>query len=591
MPTKDVLVSQKFDNFNYAPGIATYGIDGKTGQSGLDGNNIYFTNCNIISDNDESDIKILADLIRQNVLPVKGSTEKIDRKYKNNDLFFDINGIIFKLINIDALLGASEVGSYTNYFSIAGKITVENAKVFASGIENINNRLIFNSSDYTGYDIIKGIAPKDGVKYIDTAAAVNIISNVVDDNDNIEMVKMQSIDDIDVEDGKLSVYYKTTENAYYLESNKPIVINSDVKLNTENNTNNEYDNFSTVLTSNDTITYFKHICDNLRYNILYDNNVNRYKLVIYQDDGGSDDLEYLINRNETVYGKVYDVENDQILLKLNDIVSSPTSGSNYYDYMPDYSLSIGLNSFDLFKFNYKIIENKQEIMHEVEVSENRIIRNLTDTNGIINIDLSLKLTNNDIGPDAELFDASILNNAFNNNIWGISIMQASKHYTSNMIKIDCSHGTTTIIDDSSANDKINNITYTKSDTNTSNQFKYVFDPTINNSLFLYIFPLTCIDNDSTKVFDYLYFKKMAPISININMPNDIKNTCTLYFILNYSEEKFSINNMMLFKQNNLLNIPTTTPQPCIETYLPDSVESVQRFSLLHNTEVFINYQE
>jgi len=64
---------------------------------------------------------------------------------------------------------------------------------------------------------------------------------------------------------------------------------------------------------------------------------------------------------------------------------------------------------------------------------------------------------------------------------------------------------------------------------------------------LYIFPLTCIDNDSTKVFDYLYFKKMAPISININMPNDIKNTCTLYFILNYSEEKFSINNMMLFK--------------------------------------------
>jgi len=243
-------------------------------------------------------------------LPVKGSTEKIDRKYKNNDLFFDINGIIFKLINIDALLGASEVGSYTNYFSIAGKITVENAKVFASGIENINNRLIFNSSDYTGYDIIKGIAPKDGVKYIDTAAAVNIISNVVDDNDNIEMVKMQSIDDIDVEDGKLSVYYKTTENAYYLESNKPIVINSDVKLNTENNTNNEYDNFSTVLTSNDTITYFKHICDNLRYNILYDNNVNRYKLVIYQDDGGSDDLEYLINRNETVYGKVYDVEND-----------------------------------------------------------------------------------------------------------------------------------------------------------------------------------------------------------------------------------------------------------------------------------------
>jgi len=43
MSTNNQLISQKFNNYNYAPGIATYGIDGKTGKSGEDGNNIYFT--------------------------------------------------------------------------------------------------------------------------------------------------------------------------------------------------------------------------------------------------------------------------------------------------------------------------------------------------------------------------------------------------------------------------------------------------------------------------------------------------------------------------------------------------------------------
>ena len=591
MSTQDILLSQKFNNYNYAPGIATYGIDGKTGQAGTDGNNIYFTDCNLLTDTDK-DLKILAELIANNYLPVKGSTTQINRSYKNNDLFFDYNGIIYQLTNIDDLIGNKDIGGvYSDYFNIAGKINIADV---SNIFEWVGDRMVLNSSTYSGYDVVTINNPSNAENYINKDAVVNIISDNVNENSNIEMIKLQSIDDVDIEDGNLSVYYKTTENAFYLDSNKPIVINGDVKLNNDNNTNNEYDNFSTILTSNDTVTYFKHICDKLRYNVLYDSEVNRYKLIIYQEDGGRDDLEYLINRNETVYGKVYDGENNQVLLKLNDIVSSPTSGSNYYDYMPDYNLSIGLNTFDIFKFNYKIIDNDEnELIHEVEVSENRIIHNLTDDNGIINIDLSLKLTNNDIGPDAELFDASVLNNAFNNNIWGIIITQNTVLCKSNIIKINYSGGRPfiEIDEDNTASDKINSIICTKHDIN--NQYKYVFDPTMgNNSLTLHIFPLTRINNnDSTKVFDYIYLKQHAPILIEIKIPENIKNTCALYFTLNYSEEKFSINNMMLFKQNNLLNIPTTTSQPCIVSYLPDSVESVQRFSLLHNTEVFINYQE
>ena len=45
--------------------------------------------------------------------------------------------------------------------------------------------------------------------------------------------------------------------------------------------NIDYDNYSSVLTSMDPITYFKHVCDNLRYNILYDADANQYKIIIF----------------------------------------------------------------------------------------------------------------------------------------------------------------------------------------------------------------------------------------------------------------------------------------------------------------------
>jgi hypothetical protein len=239
----------------------------------------------------------LAELLRGNYLPVKGSTIEITRSYKNDDLFFDQNGIIYKLKNIDELIGTGNKDTYDKYFSIAGKISVSDSSYF----DNVGGRIILNSSNFGGFDVI---TTSNLSTHIDSNAVVNIISNNIDENDNIELVKMQSIDDVDIEDGNLGIYYKTTDNAYYLDSNMPIVINSNVKIN-DSADNIDYDNYSSILTSNDPITYFKHICDKLRYNVLYDSDANRYKLVIYQEDSGSDDLKYLVNRNETVYGKVY----------------------------------------------------------------------------------------------------------------------------------------------------------------------------------------------------------------------------------------------------------------------------------------------
>lgn len=536
MSTQDILLSQKFNNYNYAPGIATYGIDGKTGRVGTDGNNIYFTDCNLLTDTDK-DLKILAELIANNYLPVKGSTTRINRSYKNNDLFFDYNGIIYQLTNIDDLIGNKDIGGiYSDYFNIAGKINIADTSNLFTWV---GDRMVLNSSTYSGYDVVIINNPSNATNYINKDAVVNIISDNVNENSNIEMIKLQSIDDVDIEDGKLSVYYKTTENAFYLDSNKPIVINGDVKLNTKNNTNNEYDNFSTVLTSTDTITYFKHICDKLRYNVLYDSEVNQYKLIIYQKDGGRNDLEYLVNRNETVYGKVYTGENDQVLVQIpNTIIDSSLNINDYTDFGIGEKFQYGQKKETFYTYEQITYSPK----YTVEANEIFVDMNYNTNSNQLTIDVSL-----DIYPD----------------IIGDFTLTTKQNQGENKYIAEAFN-------------------------NDDGIYKFTFSPknTIEN-IDLCLQPNTifkCGTNSFTQ----------PPIICPIIFENtDSKNKqYTMYFKLEYSNDPsaLSIKDIMIFNRDDLLNrIDSSLPH--IETCLPDSVESVQRFSLLHNTEVFINFQE
>ena len=526
MPRQDVLISQKFNNYNYAPGIATYGADGKTGIAGYDGNNIYFTDCDLINDIDNRNLNDLAELLRGKYLPVKGSTTAISRSYKNDDLFFDQNGIIYKLKNIDELIGTVNKDTYGKYFSIAGKISVSDSSYF----DNVDGRIILNSSNFGGFDVITS---SDLSTNIDSNAVVNIISSNIDENDNIELIKMQSIDDVDIEDGNLDIYYKTTDNAYYLDSNMPIVINSNVKIN-DSADNIDYDNYSSILTSNDPITYFKHICDKLRYNVLYDSDKNRYKLVIYQEDRGRDDLEYLVNRNETVYGKVYDIENDQVLLKLTNIIDGSIGSIDYTYINTPYDCSINNSSCH---------------------------------------DTSLYIPNNEI----KYIPASKMH--INNN------------YDHNIKKLDVS------IKFSIYSDQIGNFSVQAN----NNDIIQIY----NNSNNKYVFTFKKQDaiEPKIKLIPNIKFKcenssslTYSPIELSLQTSNLINNNIySLYFKLNYNTDDtnssiLSINDIMIFDRNDLINVSDISV-PHIETYLPNSVESIQKFALLHNTEIFINYQE
>ena len=505
MPTKDILVSQKFNNYNYAPGIATYGIDGKTGESGKDGNNIYFTDFNL---KDITDLKYFASQLIQNYLPLENSTVQIERTYKNNDLFFDQLGIIYRLKNIESLLNNDSLTSWDSYFDVAGRLSIANNSSLFTMMDD--NRLILNSSLYGGYDIISGLSYNDASNNINKNSVVNIISNKVNENNDIEMLNIQSIDDIDVEDGKLSVYYKTTENAFYLDSNKPIIINGDVKLNNEE-PNIEYDNYSTILTSNDTISYFKYVCDQLRYTITYDSDVNRYKIIIYQIDGKSDKLEYLIKRNETIFGKIYTSDNDQVLLELDEIADT----SILYN--------IGVD---------EVIKNGCNIIGDEELPLPMELISVTDN-----------IIDNKLNIDIE-FDGSPTDMPLAFGSFGIRVKAIQEDHP---------------------------IVYQ----NYYDASSYTFNFNGKSKLSLCFRP---------KVEYYVSANwEDEPIEIKLNTQDLLDKQ----YILNFTQ---AIQSNTEFKISNI-SITSSGKIKGFETYLPDSVESVQRFSLLHNTEVFINYQE
>ena len=546
MPTQDVLISQKFNNYNYAPGIATYGIDGKTGITGNDGNNIYFTDCDLINDINNKNLNELAELLRGNYLPVKGSTTIIARSYKNDDLFFDQNGIIYKLKDIDSLLGSGGKDVYGRYFGIAGKISIAD---YDGYFNKENNRLILNSSDFSGFDIIT--SPNLSTN-IDGNAVVNIISNNIDENDNIELVKMQSIDNVDIEDGNLDVYYKTTDNAYYLESNMPIVINSNVKINDTAN-NIDYDNYSSVLTSIDPVTYFKHVCDNLRYNILYDAAANQYKIIIFQNDGGRDVLDYIVSRKETVFGKIYSDENGQTLIKLNDVVNGPVNDSNKLEhYVASKSINITANAND-----FTIVHD--DITYEIP-------------NTSIHIDEVNNLNNS---KRIEIILEPIYVKENNTSV------NYSKKFNNKMFTVTASQNV--------------DVSIYKSSTETVNQKISIKRQTYKKANGVCKFTFNTNDFNTDRIIKLnikpaLVGLSGTPVVLNINIPEDVYGQNSLYFELTYSINKFIIDNILISSDNNLITNGNIAQGYQIETYIPGNLDSIDRVALLHNTEVFINYQ-
>lgn len=542
-------ISQTVHNYNYAPGIATYGQTGETGQAGQDGNNIYYTNINF---EDPVNIKDIAAQIKQNYLPITNSTEKLSRQYKNGDYFFNLYGVIYVLHNIDELLQQDgEIAvSYKKFFNKVGSITVETLPYMQM---TNSGRLQLNTSTYKGFDIIdadiQGITPNKN-------SALNIISDKTDSDNNINFLHITSVNNQSIDTGNLKIYFDTNDNAYHISSNYPIVLQGDVKVNSVN-VKNSYDEFSSILTSNDTVTYFKSICDQTSYYISYEEDPYVY-LILFNDYA----LNFYNEYKDTMYIKLYGDTNEQYLLPMTNLIASNDVNKGLSLHLPLQTAS-KISLIDSPSSSGKDKRNGRYVIPNTDFSNSATV-----TDGIGNITTTITTPNSDINNAGVLYaEAALLSDRqvayFNDGVFTPASKDKHKLRYS-MINTYMHAG------------------------------KYSFN-------FKYIDPL----KDNLANTTYLQFRIRANIEpyqysdnneifwVNFNLNDTLKHNVeyTVSFdIVKDTPDTISITDITLRLANpKYKSIAKDAPYHLLKVRLNHNISNISKVSLLHNTEIFLKH--
>jgi hypothetical protein len=335
--------TEVFSNSEYAPGIALYGIDGTNGTSGKNGSSLFICSYAI---NTETGITNFGDAILQNKSMNTGSGSEISRLYINNDCFLFSDGTIWKLTDIDTLKTMAASSQFTSEDSIkkcmeqVGSIKNTVSKDDYSSTTK-GNRLVLDTNNYKGFFINIADLSADGIK--DTNAPMVIASNETDDDDKIQFIDIKSIVS-GSDDSEFKIYYDNSNSAFHIYSSKPIIIESDLQVSDQSDVD-DFDEYSKVLTSENSITSFNSISEYITYSVndytyttelgktvtkrrITLNNENKYSLpaidnsivniVFYSKEDGHIEKElykmmygtYNINGTESVILTEYDPQED-----------------------------------------------------------------------------------------------------------------------------------------------------------------------------------------------------------------------------------------------------------------------------------------
>lgn len=253
------MISKKIYNDEYAPGIATYGINGETGDQGANGNSIFYTSFDIYNNTGNS-MEMFIQKIRNKMLPVHNSNIILDREYQKGDYFFDNNGNIYRLDNIDEIINPTSDNAssiWTSYLTLCGKMNTSSTDAYISKASN--GRLNINN-DYQGMDLIIN---NIGYGVDDTNYVLRIISDSPNSENKIEFICLSAINGYNISD-QLNIFYDTALNAYHLKTEGPLLIDSEVKIK-KSGSNVNIDGYSPVVINETPITSFYNICQDFEF--------------------------------------------------------------------------------------------------------------------------------------------------------------------------------------------------------------------------------------------------------------------------------------------------------------------------------------
>ena len=225
--------SEKYSNSEYAPGIATYGIDGTDGKSGKNGTTVFVSQYST----DEVGLSNFGTAILQNLNMSLNDNNKLNRDYIEGDCFLFSNGTIWKIVDLNGLKAAAASNQLTS-IEVFSKYMEQVGSIVSSAITDgfttpIDNRLVLDTTNYKGFIVnIAGLS-SDQLKDSNMTAPFVIASNDADNDDKIQFINMRSIFS-GVDESELNIYYDSKNDAYHIRSEKPIVIDANLLVSSDN---------------------------------------------------------------------------------------------------------------------------------------------------------------------------------------------------------------------------------------------------------------------------------------------------------------------------------------------------------------------
>ena len=325
----DTIISEKYHNYDYAPGIPTYGIDGKDGKSGMNGISLFVCQHDITND---VGLKEFGKAILQNLDMSLGGAVKINRDYIEGDSFLFTNCEIWKIKDIVELKKIAAINqlttdNFSQYLERVGRI---NMTTTTDGIITNGDRLLLDNTRYKGFVINN--AGLSNNELPDIEAPFTIMSNDTDNDDNIQFIDLKSIFS-NATDSELKIYYDTNTKAYHIYSDKPILFDCDLKV--SNTTSDEFDEYSAIITKENNITSFIAFCngDTDTDGIRYDISINSYIQDTNPDAGAPDIVDdgYTeVDMLDDTDDEVVEGDNETTMYKI-DIELTDVADNNYDD--------------------------------------------------------------------------------------------------------------------------------------------------------------------------------------------------------------------------------------------------------------------
>ena len=233
-------ISQRFHNDTYAPGIATYGIQGKDGEQGTPGTSLFFSEYSLSGEPDNSsEYREFASKITSRMLPVKHKEIQLKRKYVNGDQFVDPSGQVYLLKDINQLI--IDINNGIPIKQLVGSILE-----YIGKFNYTNNSDIFSDTNNSGTlrahkFIISDDNETDDSETVQRNSLLTVSHTNKDTDNDINFINLESLYS-GQHDMNLDIKFSKKYNGFMISSKYPVYLNANVytKFNNTNNTNNDY---------------------------------------------------------------------------------------------------------------------------------------------------------------------------------------------------------------------------------------------------------------------------------------------------------------------------------------------------------------